>query len=377
MRRSLGKDDVADAIWGGSVLACGGGGWVHHGELMGDLATSVGVPVLASLDEVDDRDLVATVSAIGAPAAQGWEMQPGDYVRALQLLQGEVDRPIVAVMTAQNGSSTTLNGWIQSALTGVLVLDATGDVRAHPTGKQGGLGLGHRHGYRTTQVVYGGSRARNGGPLEVVAKGTVAATDDVLRDVSVHAGGFIASARNPVDAGWVREHAAIGAVSYALELGGAMRSAQADGADAVIDAVVKSTRGEVVAEGPLRIATPVRTEGGFDHGAFEVEGVRLSYLNEFMAADRAGERIATYPDVISVLSLRDGRPVAIADATDGLPVAVVVVDRDELPLSSSALDADALAEVEGIMGIPLLPQLQRSLGAQRRRTVSSSSGTAP
>ena len=49
--------------------------------------------------------------------------------------------PVVAVLTAQNGASTTLNGWIQSAMLGVKVLDAAGDVRAHPTGKLGGMGL--------------------------------------------------------------------------------------------------------------------------------------------------------------------------------------------------------------------------------------------
>ena len=56
-------------------------------------------------------------------------------------MAAELDRPVAAVMTAQNGSSTTLNGWIQSAVLGVSVLDAAGDVRAHPTGKLGAMGL--------------------------------------------------------------------------------------------------------------------------------------------------------------------------------------------------------------------------------------------
>ena len=61
-----------------------------------------------------------------APGAADWEIQPRDYVNALQLLMERASGPIVAVLTAQNGASTTLNGWIQSALLGVKVLDAAG-----------------------------------------------------------------------------------------------------------------------------------------------------------------------------------------------------------------------------------------------------------
>ncbi len=31
MTRELTSDDALDAVWGGSVLASGGGGWVDHG----------------------------------------------------------------------------------------------------------------------------------------------------------------------------------------------------------------------------------------------------------------------------------------------------------------------------------------------------------
>ena len=66
------------------MLAAGGGGWVDHGLLVGTTAVQYGTPRLATLDELDPDAMLATVSAIGAPAAVGWEMRPGDYVRALQ-----------------------------------------------------------------------------------------------------------------------------------------------------------------------------------------------------------------------------------------------------------------------------------------------------
>lgn len=358
--RELTADDALDAVWGGSVLACGGGGWVDHGLLMGDLATRIGTPVLCSADEVDDAAVVVTVTAIGAPAAPDWEIRPLDYTRALQLVAAELDQPVIAVMTAQNGSSTTLNGWIQSAVLGVRVLDAAGDVRAHPTGKLGALGLTTRDGYRTIQAVAGGNRELSGG-LEAVVRGQVVATSDVLRDICVRAGGFIAAARHPVEAAYVKKHAALGAISYALTLGAAMRAAAAGGAavgaGAVIDAVVAATSGRIAGTGPVRVLEPLRTSGGFDHGAIRAGDCVLRFLNEYMTVDCDGERVATYPDVIATLAADTGRPVSIAEMTEGCEVAVLTVDRSDLPLSSSTRDRLALEEVERIMGVDLVSYL--------------------
>jgi DUF917 family protein len=351
MRRELTPDDALNAVWGGSVLASGGGGWVDHGTLMGDLATRVGRPILCTADELDDGDVVVTVTAIGAPASPNLEIRPLDYVRALQLVAAELDFPVEAVMTAQNGSSTTLNGWIQSSILGVLVLDAAGDVRAHPTGKLGAMGLTTRPGYETVQAVAGGNRELCGG-LEVVVRGQVIATSNVLRDVCVRAGGFIAAARHPVEAAYVKEHAALGAVSYALALGSAMRAAP--DALSVISAAIGATGGRVVARGPVKQVDPLRTEGGFDHGSYSIDGHLVRYLNEYMTVDIDGERVSTYPDVIATLSLDDGRPVSIADMTTGREVALFVIDQTLLPLSTSTRDRFALEEVEQIMGVDLV-----------------------
>ena len=67
--RELTIEDARWAVLGGGVFACGGGGWQDHGELMGQLATTLNRPVLAGVDELPEDSWVATVTAIGAPAA--------------------------------------------------------------------------------------------------------------------------------------------------------------------------------------------------------------------------------------------------------------------------------------------------------------------
>jgi DUF917 family protein len=349
--RELDARAVEAAVAGGSVLACGGGGWVDHGHLVGRTAISYGVPRLVSLDELADDALTVTVTAIGAPAAADWEMRPRDYVRALQLLAGQLDTPIVGTTTAQNGSSTTCNGWVQSAVLGTLVIDAAGDGRAHPTGKMGSMGLTADPAYETVQTAAGGNRAQ-GRYLECVTRGATAHCADVLRTAAVRSGGFIAAARNPIRAGYLREHAAVGAISFALDLGEALLAAEPRGGEATIDAVVEHLGASLLARGPVRDKR-LRTTGGYDIGALCVGEVDLGFVNEYLCADAGGQRLATFPDALATLSLATGRPVAIADIADGDEVAVLHLHRGRLPLGAGVWDPSVYPEVEAMLGRPL------------------------
>lgn len=349
--RELDQQAVEAAVAGGSVLAAGGGGWVDHGHLVGRTAVSYGTPRLATLDEIADDATLVTVSAIGAPAARDWEMRPGDYVRALRLLCEALDDPVVGTITAQNGSSTTCNGWVQSAVLGTLVIDAAGDGRAHPTGKMGSLGLAADPGFRTVQAAAGGNRAQER-YLEVVTRGNVRHTANVLRAAADASGGFIAAARNPLPAAFVREHGAVGAISFALELGEAILAALPDGAEPVIDAIATGLGGRILGRGSVRDKR-LRTEGGFDIGALEVGELELGFVNEYMTVEAAGERLATFPDVITTLSADDGRPVSIADIRDGQEVAVLAVDKSGVPLGAGVKEPSVYPEVEELLGKPL------------------------
>jgi DUF917 family protein len=142
MGRILVEKDVEAAVKGGSVYAAGGGGWANHGRMFGRAAVNAGKPELVSIGELTDDDWVATAAAIGAPASTTpWEMRGVDYVKAVQLLQEALGAPLAALMIGQNGRSSTLNAWLPSATLGVKALDAVGDVRAHPTGDMGFIGV--------------------------------------------------------------------------------------------------------------------------------------------------------------------------------------------------------------------------------------------
>jgi hypothetical protein len=170
MGRYLGPADVEAALKGGAVFACGGGGFLEHGRTLGTAAVNAGRPELVSMDEIPDDAWIATAAAIGAPGGfTAWEMRGVDYVKAVQLVERELSQPIHGLMIGQNGKSSTVNAWLPSAILGCKVVDAVGDVRAHPTGDMGSIGLA-KSPEPTIQSAVGGNRAENR-YIELVAEG--------------------------------------------------------------------------------------------------------------------------------------------------------------------------------------------------------------
>ncbi|HTV94994.1 MAG TPA: DUF917 family protein [Steroidobacteraceae bacterium] len=355
MRRELLPEDVEYAVKGGSVYGCGGGGFADHGRTLGTIATSIGRPQLVSVDELDPDSLVATMAAIGAPGGlTQWEMRGVDYLRAVQLLQEASDRPIVGLIIGQNGMSSTLNAWLPGAVLGLAVVDAVGDLRAHPTGDMGSLGLAMSP-EPMIQTAAGGNRDR-GAYLEIVVRGPTARVSPALRTAANEAGGFIASCRNPIPARLVAERAVLGGISQAIEVGRAIVRAEARGGDAVIAAICAATGGDILASGKVVSTDLAYTQEAFDCGRIEIAApdgrIVAHVLNEYMALERDSQRVATYPDVITTLTPA-GEPVSAGRLAPGMPVHILHVPKDRIALSASVRDPSVYPPVERALGISI------------------------
>lgn len=356
MRRILGARDVEAAVRGGAVFAAGGGGWADHGRMLGTAAVNAGKPELVSMNEVPDDAWIATAAAIGAPAGTtDWEMRGVDYVKSVQLVQEALGAPIYGLMIGQNGKSSTLNGWLPSAILGCKVVDAVGDIRAHPTGDMGSIGMANSP-QQVIQSAVGGNRANNC-YIELVIKGATAKVSPVLRTAGDMAGGFIASCRNPLPASYVKKNAALGGISIALELGEAILAAEARGGAAVIDAICRQTKGDIIGQGKVTNKAVTYTREAFDVGTIRIGtgagAVTLHVMNEYMAADGAdGQRLAGFPDVITTLN-RDGMPVSVGELRDGDELLVLRIAKNVIPLSSSVTDPSVYPVVERALGINL------------------------
>ena len=356
MRRILGARDVEAAVKGGAVLAAGGGGWADHGRMLGTAAVNTGQPELVTMDEVPDAAWIATAAAIGAPAGTTqWQMLGIDYVKAVELTQRELGAAIYGLMIGQNGKSSTLNGWLPAAVLGTKVIDAVGDLRAHPTGDMGSLGLANSP-EPMIQSAVGGNRANNA-YIELVVRGATAKISPILRRAADMSGGFIASCRNPVPASYVKQHAALGGISIALELGEAIIRAEPKGGAAVIDAICKPMHGEIIGQGKVARKAVQYTSEAFDIGTVRIgdaeRALVLHVMNEYLAVEDAGKkRLASYPDVIATLN-RDGMPTSVGEIGEGMELLVLRISKDVIPLSSSVRDPSVYQVCEKALGINL------------------------
>lgn len=349
-RLKLTRELVEAAVTGGSFYGGGGGGSAASGREMGLLAVSLGDPVLVDLSELEDDALVLTVSAVGAPAAAGSHAKAYHFVRAVQVFLEHVGVKVSGFITNECGGLATVNGWVQSAIFGIPVVDAPCNGRAHPTGTMGSMGLHRVPGYMSLQAAVGGSE-ENGTYLEVFVRGSLERAASMVRQASVQAGGLVAVARNPVKVSYARNNAAVGAINRCIQVGLKMLEAQGRSAWAVIEAAAGAARGRVVCAGKV-VQKHLETKGGFDVGTVRLEtGHELTFWNEYITLETEdGTRLATFPDLIATMNVQSGMPLSSAEIEVGHEVAVVVVPQDQLILGAGARDRSLYVAVEKATG---------------------------
>ncbi|GAB4528473.1 MAG: DUF917 family protein [Anaerolineae bacterium] len=345
------QDVIRAAAYGGAVLGGGGGGAIEEGLRLGAAALEAGQPRLVALDEMDDQDILVTVSGVGAPSASLACLEPVHYVQALQLLMEHLDQPVSGLITNENGGMASLNGWYQSAVTGLPVVDAPCNGRAHPTGLMGAMGLDQVPGYVSRQTAAGGN-ARAGRYVRLYVEGSLALTARLVRQAAVEAGGLVGVARNPVSAAYVRQNGAPGALEQAIMVGQALLGS--DGPLEAAEAVCRILQGEVVCQARVTGLT-LRTEGGFDVGQVELEGgYQLTFWNEYMTLEWDGQRMATFPDLITTLSADEPGPVSSAEIHKGQAVLVIRVPRQHLILGAGMRQPELFGPAERAVGKDLI-----------------------
>jgi DUF917 family protein len=332
---------------GGAVLGGGGGGSLDEGIEFGELAVEYGGPTIVPVSALDPSDVVLTVSGVGAPAATESHVKPADYVRAVELVVDRLEgrgTSVGALMTNEMGGFAAVNGLLQSAVAGLPLVDATCNGRAHPTGPMGSIGLSSDE--PSLQAGVGGKSGTER-RHEIVVEAPLGSAASTVRQVAESAGGLVAVARNPVSAEYAEGHAALEVYEQAQAVGRTVRTAS-DGIGAA-DEIASLLEGEVAVTGTVESRT-LETTGGFDVGTAVVDGHELTFWNEYMTLERDGERLATFPDLITTLDAETGRPISTAKLAEGQSVTVVVAPATSLTLGAGMEDSELFEPVEETVG---------------------------
>ena len=353
MRIKVDEKIAEAAILGGSFFGGGGGGDLKTGLLTAKLAVELGDLYIVDVDEVPSGSYIVTASLVGAPAAKEKYLKPSHMVRSAELLRDYGGVCIGGFISSENGGASTANGWIPAAMLEIPVIDAPADGRAHPTGVMGSLGLHKVKDYTSVQAAVGGNK-ETGTYVEVIARGPLARVDKLIREASVQAGGMVAVTRNPVSPEYIRENAAVGALSKAIEVGKIMQKHYGD-VEGIASEVIKYLSGGRVVDKGVVDSVSLETRGGYDIGRIIIKGgsnsYEITFWNEYMTLeDSEGVRLATFPDLIVTLDLKTSLPLTSAEIRTGNEVLIVVIPKDFVPLGAGVKDPEILRQVESVVG---------------------------
>lgn len=348
----LNKDMLKNALIGGTILGGGGGGSRDSGLESGTTALAYGDINLVDISEVADDALIVTASSVGAPAAVDKYTKPKDYIRTIEILQGNMGLKVGGIITNENGGAATINGWIQAAVLGLPLIDAPCNGRAHPTGTMGSMGLNNVEDFVSYQAFAGGNPVL-GNYIEGFICGDIYKAAAMVRQAAVHAGGLVAVARNVVDAKYVKENGAIHGISHAINTGKTFYEGLEASPHTAIENVAKFLKGEITCEGIVSEFNIV-TKGGFDVGTVIVGGVEMSFWNEYMTLESNGNRLYTFPDLIMTFDCNTGMPLTTAEIKKDMDIVIIATKKENLMLGAGMYDSKLLKEIEPIVNKEIL-----------------------
>lgn len=327
----LTRENGEQILLGGWFLGGGGGGLPEGGREILDLVLKTGTVRFVSPEEVADDEILVTASLVGSPASPDSCVQDKHYREVYDRFLAACDKPIAAFVTNEAGGHSITNGWMMAAMTGKPMVDAACNGRAHPTGVMGAMGLHALPGYKSLQTAAGGKDASE---ILLAVEGTVEQTSAAVRNAATLAGGYVTVLRNPADAAYFKENAALGCVSQAMAVGKLWQE-NMDSADKLLEALGRELNCQVLGRGIVE-QVELKISGGFDVGLVTVntpEGsLEVDFMNEYMTAERNGQRLGTFPDLVTFIDLEDRVPVCSAQIRAGQQVAVVCVPKENLKL---------------------------------------------
>jgi DUF917 family protein len=337
-------------VYGGAILGCGGGGSLVAGLKSARDALAVGVPRIVPLDGIAEDATLATLSAVGsASATSGAALSDSHFKRALDLFGSFSRQRVSGFIASEVGPRAVTYGLRESAHSGLPVVDAPANGRAHPLFVMGSLGLHAKPRRATTTVAIGGV-PDTPDYVEIAIRANVMKAARIVRDRAAQGGIALAVIRNPLPVSVVRQHAAVGGLAYAQRMGRILLERLPQGTRAVLSALSRAMGGQVFGSGYV-VSVKLYERHGFTLGKVAIilsdgSTATIPVCNEFMGVSVLGRRVAAFPDLIAVFDRESGLPLASAEIKVNSSVSLFIVPRERLLLGTPMRDVRLLRQVE-------------------------------
>ncbi|UUX33519.1 DUF917 domain-containing protein [Fundicoccus culcitae] len=323
--RYIGVEEIEKIALGATLLGTGGGGDPTIGTLISKQAIEQYGPVqLLSIDEVDDKLLVASPSGIGAPTVSVEKIPDIEsHERALEIIEDYLDVRVDALFPIEAGGSNSLVPFPIAAKRGIPVIDADGMGRAFPEVQMVTFYLDGLQGMPMGIADMQGNVALINGMSAVEG-------EKIARSITTTFGGTASDASYVMTADKLKQSGVIGTLTLSEQIGEILLTA-----DKPIPALLKLLNAFLLFKGKV-FDVSRKTEGGFVRGftqltgldEYEDETAEMSFQNENLIFKRNEDVICMTPDLICVLDLETGMPVTTERVKFGIRVAVIGIPCD-------------------------------------------------
>lgn len=328
----LNEVELRDIVEGCTVLGTGGGGNPEEGWEMIEKALKEGREFkLVKLEDIHPDGIVPMPYFVGSVSGKKVESAypHGEAARSYEVLEEYMGKKFEGVISTELGGANTAAALVTAAMLGRPIVDGDPAGRSVPE-------LQH-----TTYYILGIQMT----PFSVVTpfgdeiiipkvKDDVQA-EKIVRGIVAATGTNVGVTSHPIDGKTLKSSVVPDAITYALKLGRALRTARENGGDP-IQSLIKTGNGFLLFKGVVTRST-WRDESGFTIGEFELEGVdefkgqvyKVFFKNENLISWKNGKVDVTIPDLISVLT-PEGYPVTNPNVKEGKEYAVVGFPAPEI-----------------------------------------------
>jgi DUF917 family protein len=321
------EDDLEPLAIGAWILGAGGGGSPYHAYLnMRHLLRRGARVTLIEPDALDDEDLVAVVSNMGAPlVGQERLIDPEIAAKPVRTMERYLGRRFRAVMSLEIGGGNAFQPLLVAAVLGLPVVDADCMGRAFPEAQMTSFAIGDLSMFpltladiRDNEVIV--ARAASWPWMERLS-----------RRACIAVGSIAATCKAPRTGREVKQWGILHSMTRALGIGRAVLEARARHDDPT-DAVVRHAAGKRVFGGKV-VDIERRTTEGFLRGIARIAGLdgdrgrelALEFQNEFVMGRLDGAPCMMTPEIICVLDTTSGEAIGTEMLRYGQRVTVVVL----------------------------------------------------
>ncbi len=293
---------------------------------------------LVDPDELADDARVAVVCIMGAPLVTKERLpEPQSICRAVRLMEAHTGKPFDAIMSIEIGGENAFFAMLVGMELGLPVVDADTMGRAFPEAQMASFAIA---GLKVAPFAIADIRDN-----EVLITKAEHATrvERIGRKTVVELGSIAGTCTAPRSGAEVKAHAILRSVTRAIAIGRSILDAKSEGRDPV-EALVAGALGRLLFTGKVEDVSR-RTTDGFVRGrvsltgagSFEGRVLTIDFQNEFSVALLDGQRVASVPDLITVLDEESAEAIGTEVIRYGQRVSVIALAADPIMRSPTGL----------------------------------------